>query len=292
MVPGRCDGTERLDPPLLGGKLQIPRPGFPLLPRQRIHALLDRATRHRVTLVSGPPGAGKTVACASWAGLRPAGQVIWLTMDPADRRDWFWAYVCASVSRARPAPPAVLHCLEDTGPGVLGGLDVLIRHAPPTLRLVLAARRPPALQLARPRVCGELGEIGAADLACTAEEAEAYFAMLGIRLPAAGRDQILRRTEGWMAGIRLAALQAKQDARSAVAAADGHGAGAAGDGVPLGRGARPAGAAHQGLSGQDLGRRGTIGRPRRRDLRTGRRRGHAGPAEQGELPGGRAGRGG
>ena len=98
---------------------------------------------------------------------------------------------------------------EATDPGVLGGLDVLIRHAPPTLRLVLSARRPPALQLARLRVCGELGDVGAADLACTAEEAEAYFAMLGMPLSTAERDQVLRRTEGWMAGVRLAAMQAQ-----------------------------------------------------------------------------------
>jgi LuxR family transcriptional regulator, maltose regulon positive regulatory protein len=228
--------------PFLHDKLRIPEPCFPVLHRPRVSALLDRATQHRVTVVSGPAGAGKTVACASWAAAGPAaGRVIWLTVDADDQRDWFWSYVCTGLTRVRAAPREALHALADTGPdgfplrlvetaqaftapvvlvlddvhevtdgGVLNGLDVLIRHAPPTLRLVLSARRPPALQLARLRVCGALADIGPAELACTADEADAYFAMLGMAVGQADRDEVLRRTEGWMAGLRMAAMRARQ----------------------------------------------------------------------------------
>ncbi|MDR0344519.1 MAG: AAA family ATPase, partial [Nocardiopsaceae bacterium] len=231
---------------VLTDKARIPRPSFPVLRRTRVAGLLSQATKHRVTLVCGPAGSGKTIACASWASNgqpRPAGRsgrVAWLTAEPGDQRDWFWAYLRASLSRLRAASAAeAFRDLEDvpaerfplrlieaaqqltepivlviddvhelTDPAVLSGLDLLVRHAPPTLRLVLSGRRHPPLQLARLRVAGELADIGGADLACTAEEAGAYFAMLGIDVAAGERDELLRRTEGWMAGLRLAAMRA------------------------------------------------------------------------------------
>jgi LuxR family maltose regulon positive regulatory protein len=230
-------------PRLLEDKLWLPRPNFPVLARPRVTGLIECATRHRVTVISGPAGAGKTVACASWAADgSPAGRVVWLTLDAGDRLDWFWRYVCAGLNRMRPGPAQSLRALEDASPqtfplrlveaaqgftepvilvlddvheladrSVLSGLDVLIRHAPPTLRLVLLGRRQPALQLARLRVAGELADICGADLACTADEAGAYFAMLGIDVAAHERDAVLRSTEGWMAGLRLAAMGAGTD---------------------------------------------------------------------------------
>ena len=227
---------------LLEDKLQIPQPSLALLRRHRLTDKLKQATRHRVTVVSGPAGAGKTIACAAWAAATPASRgVAWLTLDAEDGDPArFWAYVGAALGRVRTVPAGALRSVADvpaeafplrlveaaqllTEPvvlvlddvheiaegAVLAGLDLVIRHAPPELRLVLSGRCPPGLQLARLRVCGELADVGAADLACTAEEADAYFAMLGLDVDQAERDELLRRTEGWMAGMRLAAMRAR-----------------------------------------------------------------------------------
>jgi LuxR family transcriptional regulator, maltose regulon positive regulatory protein len=249
----RARVPETRRPRFLQDKLQVPEPSFAILHRRRVSALLDEAIRHRVTLVCGPAGAGKTVACASWATSgHPARPAAWVTLDADDQRDWFWAYVSAALRRVPAVPEHAIEALADTSPQrfplrlvevaqsftqplvlvldgvheisdeeVLTGLDVLIRHAPPGLRVVMLARRPPALQLARLRVAGELADIGGADLACTAEEADAYFGLLGIRVAPAERNEVLRRTEGWMAGLRLAAMQAENGSSGRLTALTG-----------------------------------------------------------------------
>ena len=112
--PARAHGSAAPAPPgqqqprFLGDKLQIPQPHFPVLRRRRITGLIDQAARNRVTLVSGPAGAGKTVACATWAAApAQARRVVWLTLDAEDQQAWFWAYVCAGLARLRPVPADV-----------------------------------------------------------------------------------------------------------------------------------------------------------------------------------------
>jgi LuxR family transcriptional regulator, maltose regulon positive regulatory protein len=235
--PAPGDGPE-----LLGDKLRVPQPGVAVLRRGRLIDLIEQAAAHRVTVVSGPAGAGKTVACASWAAATPASRrVAWLTLDEADRDPArFWTYVRAALTRVAGVPADFARTLQDVPPDgfplrvveaaqllteplilvlddvheladgpVLAGLDLLLRHVPATLRLILSGRCPPRLALARLRVSGDLADVTTGDLACTADEADAYFAMLGLDVDAAARDELLGRTEGWMAGLRLAAMSVR-----------------------------------------------------------------------------------
>lgn len=232
------------EPALLDGKFRVPPAGTGVIHRNRITALIEQATERPVTVITAPPGAGKTVACAGWAAVRARSRrIAWLSLDEGDRDPArFWACITAALAaggttfgaslipRTREAPddlPADLvvavrklsgsvvlviddvHMLADSE--VLPGLALLIHHAPASLRLILCGRSVPGLHLAKMRLSGDLSELQAADLACTAQEAEAYFDALGLAAASAKRESLMRETEGWMAGARLAALVAARD---------------------------------------------------------------------------------
>ncbi|HEX9065179.1 MAG TPA: AAA family ATPase, partial [Streptosporangiaceae bacterium] len=213
---------------------------MPVLTRPRVTDLIGATIgAHRVTLVSGPAGAGKTVACAAWAAEAPRGtKVAWVSLDSDDRKPArLWSHVLAALAAAgagrglasalpRPSDQdfplrlaewagrltsTLVLVLDDVselaGAPALTELDQLIRHGPARLRLVLAGRHPASLPVARLRVGGELGEVNGADLACTPDEADGYFRMLGRDVPPAQRDELLKRTEGWVTGLRLAAMR-------------------------------------------------------------------------------------
>jgi LuxR family maltose regulon positive regulatory protein len=228
---------------LLATKLVAPLPRWRPVPRPRLLRLLEAGTRGPLTVLAAPPGTGKTVLLASWiTGGHPPGPVAWVTVDHGDHDPTrFWAHVVAALRASGVVPPdgplaglgppppdavegflvamvnglaelpePVVLVLDDlheaTGPAVTAGLRFLLRHAPPQLRLVLATRADPPLPLHRPLLAGQLTEVRAADLAFTPAEAGELLAGLGVDLPAAELETLWTRTEGWVAGLRLAAL--------------------------------------------------------------------------------------
>ena len=226
--------------PILAAKITVP--GVPdwAVPRPRITKLIaEGARRCPLTIVTGPPGAGKTTALALWAAAEP-GTVSWTSLDDFDNQPGaFWSYavaalarsgvaipkVLAAASRRRPADhtfllqlasvlaaqdPPVSLVVDDlhvlTRPTVLTELDFVLRNARPGLRMVVSSRADPLLSLHRYRLAGELAEVRASDLAFSAAEAGLLLAQHGSSLPADSVECLTRRTEGWAAGLRLAAI--------------------------------------------------------------------------------------
>jgi LuxR family transcriptional regulator, maltose regulon positive regulatory protein len=232
-----------VEPRLPDGKVRIPFLGDDVVRRDRLTELIEQATARPVTMIAAPAGSGKTVACAVWATAKArSGRVAWLSLDEGDREPArFWASMTTALATAgtsavpelvprsregddlpadlvvamRRLPGPVVLVLDDVhvlaGSEVMPGLALLIHNAPRALRLILSGRSLPELHVARMRVAGTLSEVMPADLACTAEEAEGYFAALGLTASAAERDQLLGSVQGWMAGPRLAALIAARD---------------------------------------------------------------------------------
>ena len=229
---------------LLATKLHVPRPQPGFVPRPRLAEALSEGLARRLILVCAPAGSGKTALLADWApsGNRP---VAWLSLDAADNDPVrFWRHTVAALDRAHPGigervglllgPPApgsfeglvtalindlaaqpddgeVLLVLDDyhliDAQPVHASLAFLLEHLPPGLHLVLASRADPPLPLARLRAGGQLAELRTADLRFSAEEAAALLReSAGADLPAAAVAALAARTEGWVAGLRLAAL--------------------------------------------------------------------------------------
>lgn len=229
---------------LLATKIHAPQYRPNLLHRPELIKRLSTTPLPRLTLVDAPAGWGKTTLLAEWhATAEPDKQFAWLALDRADNDPVrFWTYVITALQTAKPdvgakslemlrvagvdptevALPALINELNDfTGVIVLvlddlhliSNKDVhyqlgfLLDHAPLSLRLVIATRADPPLALARLRVAGELREIRARDLRFNADEATALLNELhALGLDRADVQRLWDRTEGWAAGLYLAAL--------------------------------------------------------------------------------------
>jgi len=217
----------------------IPAARGGIVSRGALFGLLGRAGR--VTQVSAPAGSGKTVLLRAWiaaAGLTDSAAWVPVQREERDpRRFWIsvldalqrtvagstlvrpltavpdldgWAVVEGLLTDLEPLRERVWLVIDDahelSSAEALRQLEVLLMRAPPELRFVLATRHDIRLGLHRLRLEGELTEIRAAGLRFTLDEARALFAASGVELPESALTSLHARTEGWAAGLRLAAL--------------------------------------------------------------------------------------
>jgi LuxR family maltose regulon positive regulatory protein len=230
--------------PLLLTKLTVPSVRASLVRRPRLSERIEEGTERKLTLVSAPAGFGKTTLLSVWASERSnVRSVAWLSLDAADNDPArFWRYFVAAVDRLQPgsgetalallgspqAPPieavltTLLNELADLEADVALVLDdyhliesraihealtFLIEHLPARMHLVISTRADPPLPLARLRVRDEMAELRAADLHFTPEEAATFLeGVMGLKLSAEEIAELETRTEGWIAGLQMAAL--------------------------------------------------------------------------------------
>jgi len=236
--------------PILATKLYIPPLRPQVVLRHRLIERLNEGLYRNLILISAPAGFGKTTLVSEWVeGIeRPAA---WLSLDEGDNDPTrFLTYLVAALQTIAatigegvsgvlqsPQPPpteailtALLNDLTTISDQFVLVLDdyhvidakpvdhaliFLLDHLPPHMHLVIATREDPALPLARLRVGGHLTEVRAVDLRFTLSEAAAFLTqVMGLNLEAQDIALLATRTEGWIAGLQLAAisLQGQQDA--------------------------------------------------------------------------------
>jgi LuxR family maltose regulon positive regulatory protein len=217
-----------------------PHPPSALVPRLRLLDRVEAGVQKGMVVVSGPAGSGKTMLLASWAERRHP-TAAWLSIEPEDADPGqFWIRVlealqaspavspASSLGTLRPPPgmdPRFISrllraCQGEPGPLalVLDDLHQLIgtpsmtalaeatRRGLGNLRLVISTRADPPLPMQRLRLDDRLTELRAADLAFDRSEAAHLLTQHDLHLEPAQLDSLLTSTEGWAAGIRLAAL--------------------------------------------------------------------------------------
>ena len=229
--------------PLIRTKLAVPGLGSTYRDRERLSEHLDRAMDDatRLALLSAPPGYGKSVAVAGWLASRAIPRA-WLSLDAADNDPVrFLRYLVAALATVRPGLERDAELLLGLGAG--SGVDLagatlvdavaaadepfvlvlddyhvitsepvhalvrfLIERGPPFAHLVITTREDPPLPVARLRAHRRLVEIRADDLRLTEHEACCFIDDAGVELDGPQIGCLVQRTEGWIAGMQLAAV--------------------------------------------------------------------------------------
>ncbi|WP_068619773.1 LuxR C-terminal-related transcriptional regulator [Paenibacillus tuaregi] len=230
---------------IISTKLNIPAARSIVVQRPRLTQQLNDGMQGKLTLISAGPGSGKTTLLGQWMASC-ASPAAWLSLDEGDNDpSRFLMYLIAAlrtvsaglgeqVSLMLQSPQAVY--MESMVEALIGDLieiphsfvlvmddyhvieaepvqkavALLLEHMPSGMHLVIASRKDPALPLARLRVRNQLNEVRGTDLRFNTREAEEFLAqVMGLRLPPESVAQLKDRTEGWIAGLQLAALSLK-----------------------------------------------------------------------------------
>ena len=232
----------RRTPRFASSKFAAPKGGVRPVHRTRLMGLLDQGERARLTLVVASAGAGKTILLSDWLATAPNRSSAWLSCDTADTDPVRFiagliealrlvandaslgedarellildsevsADVIASLADdvERLGVPVVL-IIDDfhlTGPGGVEVLTWLLEYRPENLQVVLGTRVDPSLRLHRMRANHELIEVRERDLSFSAEETGLLLSQFGIQLSDADVALMQKRSEGWAAGLQMAAL--------------------------------------------------------------------------------------
>lgn len=240
----------------LSTKLHVPPVRLNLMPRPRLFYRLVPTTANRLVLVSAPAGYGKTTLVSSWLAQNncPAG---WLSLDESDNDPVrFLQYLIRALEPSivvgeaqspgmlqemRPGTlmnPFLIAIERQTSPfvlvlddfhliqsqPVLDMVTALVERMPPQMRLIVISRTDPPLPLARWRARGQMEEVRASHLRLTKDETGLFLSTV-MHLPLSEEDigALEVRTEGWIAGLQLAALsmQGRPDPHDFVAAFTG-----------------------------------------------------------------------
>jgi LuxR family maltose regulon positive regulatory protein len=235
--------TNPLVDPLLDAKLHRPPTRSVWIERARLMKQLDEAAQHPIVLIAAPPGFGKTTMVTQWlASNRGPQMAAWISLDSRDNDPVrLWTHVALALELAGchatddvaalmaahggevidAVLPRLLqamgelqddlvilfddfHLLQD--PVCHRQVEFLVEHLPAQAHLMIVTRADPGLRLGRLRATGQLAEVRAAELAFTADEASTMLAVEHVQLADASVQDLVQRTEGWAAGLYLAAL--------------------------------------------------------------------------------------
>jgi LuxR family transcriptional regulator, maltose regulon positive regulatory protein len=248
LIRGHGDSLP-LQPPLLATKFYIPPTRPQLVLRSELIEQVNEGVQGQLTLICAPAGFGKTSLLSQWCSWRARQSqlpVAWVSLDASDNDPvQFWSYVITALRRLysemgedtllllhSPQPPPielilttllnalmavaeeVALVLDDyhliTVPAIHQALTYLLEHLPPHIHLLLASRSDPPLPLARLRSRGQLTELRTDTLRFSVEEAEAFLhRVTGHSFTPETVAALAERTEGWIAGLQLAALSLK-----------------------------------------------------------------------------------